>query len=344
MDDHAVREVLAEYGRVQDENRRVRQNRREAVYERIPELRLITDELAALGISVSRTAFGFGASAPDTGNGVEKLREGARSLRERKSKLLADGGYPADYLDEIYNCANCRDTGYEDNDSQEAKMCFCMKQRLIDRYYDNSNLRGVLEKENFGAFDARYYGADVLPDEGISPRTKIGMILQTCREFVSGFGTGFDNLFFYGSPGLGKTFMCNCIAKELLDAGRTVLYVTAPKIFKIIEEFRFNRDEMSAAALASVPGVLSRLTECELLIIDDLGTEFPTVLTSSELFATVNERLLLSKPTIISTNLTLSDIEGQYSERFTSRLFGNFKMLKFIGGDIRQIKKYKTYA
>jgi len=212
----------------------------------------------------------------------------------------------------------------------------CLKQRLIQKYYDCSNLSGVLERENFSTFDIRCYSATVINSEQMSPRARMEAIHGVCKEFTEGF-MGEEkrgNLLFYGEPGLGKTFLCNCIAKEILDKGATVLYSTAPKLFKALEVFRFNRQE------AGDPETVEALTEVDLLIIDDLGTEVSTLVTASELFNILNTRLLENRSIVISTNLSPAEIKNQYSERIVSRFFGEFKMLKFIGDDIRVKKKY----
>ena len=199
-----------------------------------------------------------------------------------------------------------------------------------------SNLKNILAKENFDNFDLRYYADKTIEEEGMSPKDKIKLIYQLSVKFVNEFETNPVNLLFYGKTGLGKTFMCNCIAKEILDMGHTVLYATAGKLFKTIEDARFNRDEMIDPAEQ-----IDFFYSADLLIIDDLGTEFSTLATQSALFDIVNSRILERRPTIISSNLSLKDIEQQYSDRLVSRLQGNYEFIKFLGEDIRQLKKYR---
>ena len=171
----------------------------------------------------------------------------------------------------------------------------------------------------------------------ISPKENIKQIYSHCIRFIEQFDDNFDNLIFYGNSGLGKTFLCNCIAKDLLDRGKTVIYLTAFQLFQLFEQVRFNKDDEENSSR----NYLDTIFTVDLLIIDDLGTEFSTSLTGSELFNCLNSRLLDKKHTIISTNLSPNDWQKQYSERIVSRIFGHYKALKLIGEDIRIQKKYK---
>ena len=322
-----LRDIMKDYEKRRERGQALRAERLEQAYAAAPRLREIDGELRLTGLNLARLVI----------NGKPGEAEAAKAanakLRAEKSAIIARMGLPEDFLesDGVFECEKCRDTGFVDG-----AMCSCLKQRLVERYYDLSNARNAIKDENFGTFSLKYYSGQVAASEGVSPLEKMRMIHRTCVDFVAKFGEDFTNLLFYGDPGLGKTFLCNCVAKELLDRGKTVLYVTAPQIFKAVEEYRFNRE-----AMAAPDETVGALTEVDLLIIDDLGTEFPTVLTASELFNVINTRLLQKKPTVISTNLSPADFQNRYSERITSRLFGYYKRLKFIGEDIRAAKKYK---
>ncbi|MDR1558614.1 MAG: ATP-binding protein [Clostridiales bacterium] len=320
----AFAEIMREYERDRDRARADLENKRQEVYKNFPRILTIENQLKSISVKLARQILTNGGD----GKALERLRRESENLVAEKRQILADSQFGADFLDSAYRCPICRDTGFVGS-----TRCTCLKQRLIQKYYDCSNLSLVLEQENFSTFDLRCYPANVNGAEDMSPRSRMKAILKVCKEFADGFGNG-GNLLFYGEPGLGKTFMCNCLAKEILDKGATVLYSTAPKLFKALEEFRFNRRE------AGDPETVDALTEVDLLIIDDLGTEVSTLVTASELFNILNTRLLENRSIIISTNLSPADFKNQYSERIVSRFFGHFKMLRFIGDDIRVKKKY----
>jgi len=296
------------------------------LYGKLPEVKEIDDKMAEIGLSIAKLVL-----RPNFGDGVDELRRQSEELSNRRKELLYDNGYDDAFFDEVFGCAECKDTGMV----SDRQRCLCVRRRVINKYYEMSNLGKVLERENFDTFNLNYYSDVVDITRGVSPRDNMSRIYNISTKFVENFDARFENLLMYGSTGLGKTFLSNCIAKELLDAGKTVLYTTAGQLFKIVENQRFGRgdDEKGSAYLDLV-------TEVDLLIIDDLGTEFSTVVTTSELFGYINTRLLNEKSTIISTNLDPRDFEEQYSDRITSRLFGTYVHLGFFGDDIRLAMKY----
>ena len=212
--------------------------------------------------------------------------------------------------------------------------CACMKRRLMDKLYDQSNVRERISLENFDTFDVRLFSDRVVPAEGISPKENAQRNLKKAMEFAEQpFG---ENLLLYGGAGRGKTFLCNCIAKEVLERGHTVLYLTAGQLFKQLEEMRFHAKEEEEGFDWD-----QELLDADLLMIDDLGTEFATVFTASELFRIINDRKLRKRPVVISTNLDYQALMEQYSDRVMSRLIGEYTTLKFFGEDIRIKKKYQ---
>ena len=301
--------------------------RQAEVYQAAPEIENIDNSLRRIGVEVAKAIL----QDKDAAELTKKLeRENAKLVAE-KERLLYANGFPKDYLETVYKCDICRDTGYI-----EANRCICFKQKLILRAYSMSNLAEILKYENFENFDISFYSEEVPDGETVSPRSIIKENLETCMNFVKNFGTQFDNLLLHGSPGLGKTYLCNCIAKDLLDSGVLVMYTTAFKLFKAIEDDRFRNND------ATEPSeFLQTILDVDLLIVDDLGTEFSTVLTSAEFFNFINARLINKKQTIISTNLSPNDLINQYSDRIVSRLLGCYTALKFIGKDIRIEKKFK---
>jgi len=327
MTDDAFNACIRDLDADRAEAARLLDARRREVYEKSPRIKEIDDILFATGLNISKLALG------DPSADIAKLlsemeKENARLNREKKA-LLKDCGFKQNYLTDIYKCKTCSDAGFVGNEQ-----CRCLKQKLIQRRYGQSNLSNILQKENFDNFDLRFYSEEK-DAFGISPRANIKNIYRVCMKFVSEFGVKPSNLLFYGATGLGKTFLCNAVAKDLLDNGKTVLYTTAPQLFKVFEEYRFHREDMEDAASS-----VDIIYESDLLIIDDLGTEFITSNSLTEFFSVVNARLLTNKSMIVSTNLSPNELESVYTERIISRLIGNFTMLKFFGQDIRLLKKY----
>lgn len=198
-----------------------------------------------------------------------------------------------------------------------------------------SNLSRVLHHQNFSTFDESIFSTQREDSSGVSPQENILEILSICEGFVMNFDKDNDeNMLFYGDTGLGKSFMCNCVAKELLDKGYLVIYQTAFKMFEIIEEYKFKNSDDHITK-----DNYNNLFDCDLLIIDDLGTELTNSFTNSELFNILNTRLLSGKKTIISTNLSPMQLGDIYAQRIFSRIFDRFRMVKFIGNDLRWEQK-----
>lgn len=324
------KQVLKEYEKNRDEAKRLLESRKRKIYKNIPRIEEIDFELTKTGINISKAVL----HAKNNGEKqvlLNELKNKNENLIKEKENLMLENGYKIDYFNSVYKCEFCKDTGYIKN-----KKCRCFNQKLINKAYDMSNLKDILIYENFDTFDFRYYSDIKDEKEGVSPLENIKKIWTVCLNFVKNFDSKFENLVFYGSSGLGKTFLCNCIAKELLDAGKTVIYVTAFQLFKMIENERFNKTEEEESN-----EFLDMLNTVDLLIIDDLGTEFSTVLSSSELFNFINTRMLEKKATIISTNLSPQNMINQYSDRIISRIYGQYKILSFFGDDIRILKRTK---
>ncbi|NLK22146.1 MAG: ATP-binding protein [Epulopiscium sp.] len=326
--ENQYKNILRNYEIKRDNSLKQLKLRQEEIYNKIPRIFQIDKVLASTGIEISKTIL----------QNPEKAEELLKSLEQKnldliieKAELLHTNGYNKNYLKPFYECSSCKDTGYIDTIP-----CSCLKQTLINMAYDQSNLKDILSIENFDTFNFEYYPREIDPKTGISPQENIRQIFSHCIRFVEQFDEQFNNIIFYGDPGLGKTFLCNCIAKDLLDRGKTVIYLTAFQLFKLFEQARFNKDKETEDSKAYLDSIFT----VDLLIIDDLGTEFSTALTGAELFNCLNVRLLDKKHTIISTNLSPNNWQNQYSERIVSRVFGNYKALKLIGKDIRIVKKY----
>lgn len=319
------KEVLREYDALRTQKTAELRERKESLYMRFPRLEEIEQELSLLGVSTAKLVL----LSPDALEGaVAQMKQKQQDLEDERMGIMAKNCLSPSLLKIEYVCETCKDTGYVENEP-----CACMKHKLMDRLYDQSNVRDVVKMENFDTFDLRLFNDEVVPAEGISPKENAKRNLKMAMAFAEDF-TG-DNLLLYGGAGRGKTFLCNCIAKDVLDRGKTVLYLTAGQLFKQLEEMRFrNKEEEEDMDWDA------ELLDADLLIIDDLGTEFATMFTASELFRIINDRKLRKRPVVISTNLDYKALMDQYSDRVMSRLIGEYTTLKFFGEDIRMKKKY----
>ncbi len=320
-----------------------KREREELIYQCIPDIEKIDRSLNQLGIRLIRHSL---RSPGEDVSSQYQLKN--QDLTRNKKRLLVEHGYPADYLDPIYDCPLCKDTGFI-NDAPEqlsdipetfakSKPCKCFNQALINLAYRQSNLQNVLAHENFSTFDFTYYSPDINSIYQMSPLKNIQNIYQRCISFVENFEYDKRNLLFHGETGLGKTFLCNCIAKEILDLGYSVLYLSAQELFKLFGESRFHREDMEEEALHA----LDILFTVDLLIIDDFGTEINNTFTAPDLFNVINTRSLNKHSTIISTNLPLKDWQTLYSDRIISRILGSFDNFRIFGEDIRLLKKYHS--
>lgn len=262
---------------------------------------------------------------------AEDLRKQNEELSRKKEALLLANGYPADYLSPVYTCADCKDTGMVGEER-----CHCFKQAVVDLLYAQSNIASVLKEENFSTFSFDYYNDTVVdPKTKLTPRQNMQRIYDACQSFVRNFDSEFNNLLFYGNSGLGKTFLSHCIAKELLGTAHTVLYLTAYELFDLLGKAMYDEDEGFAASG-------EHILDCDLLIIDDLGTELANAFTLSRLNLCINERFLNRRSTIISTNFGVQELADHYGERNFSRIFSSYTPLRFFGEDIRLKKKVES--
>jgi len=295
--------------------------KREEIYRKIPEVLEIEEEISSIWVKNAK------AIVEGKGKSIDSIKKAVGALDQRKEKLLLENGYKISDMEPDYDCKICSDTGFVD-----AGECICFKKALVMENYKRSNLGSLIENESFDNFDFSYYSKEKSKEEGISPRKNIESIFSACLSFVKNFPSG-ENLLLYGSPGLGKTFLSTAISKELLDKGYDVFYQSAYRIFNLFEDYRFNRTDSEEAKEQ-----IDRVFASDLFIIDDLGTEASSVYTNATLFDIISTRLINKKSTIINTNLNISELSRLYSERFVSRIMGNFQRFKFFGDDIRIIK------
>lgn len=317
-------ELIRTYDARQLKNQHELEQRIRHAYLKVPRLRDIDDAIASVSVSQARKMLDGDETA------LASLKEQLAAYRREREELLVRYEFPADYFEPTYTCKDCKDTGFIDG-----KRCHCFKQAAINLIYTQSNLKDILIRENFSTFSYDYYSdEDINPATGMSSLATAKNAVAKCHDFIDHFDdpASFANLYFYGDTGIGKTFLSNCVAKELLDRGHSVIYFTAFQLFDILSKGVFDKDE---DAIATHQNIFTS----DLLIIDDLGTELSNSFTTSQLFLCINERILRKKSTIISTNLGMNQIADIYSERVLSRISSNYTIIKLFGADIRILKR-----
>lgn len=316
--------IIREYNARQIKNQHILENRIQEVYLKIPRLKEIDHAVASCAVAQGKRLLDGDVQA------LTDLKEQIAVFRAEKQSLLHSYGYPANYFEPVYTCPDCKDTGYVNG-----RRCHCFEQASINLVYTQSNLKEILEKENFKTFSFDYYSNDdINPATGMTSLATAKDAVAKCHEFINNFDHTFSNLYFYGDTGIGKTFLSNCVAKELLDRGHSVIYLTAFQLFDTLGKGVFEKDQDAIAAHRNI-------FYCDLLIIDDLGTELTNSFTTSQLFLCLNERLLRKKSTIISTNLGMNKLADIYSERVLSRISSNYTLIKLFGADIRIVKRHR---
>lgn len=318
--------IILELQRRRNESADLLESRKREIENLIPEIKILNKKITANALALSKEKM---KKVLDQ-NAIDELEGTRNRLIYEKNDLLIKNGVPENYLKPVYTCAFCKDRGYLEN----GKQCNCVKQLIINKTYSMSNIGDRLEYENFQNFDIDIFSDDIIPEEESSQKDRMFEILTASEFFVYNFLHGNEenkNLLFYGRTGLGKSFLCSCIAKEIMDSGYTVIYQTSFTLMEIIEKYRFNRRECTPIDEAN----FRSLFECDLLIIDDLGTEMANSFTTSELFNILNDRIINNKKIIISTNIDILDMGSIYSDRILSRILGYFSIHKFIGKDRR---------
>ncbi|WP_196002007.1 ATP-binding protein [Clostridium sp. 1001271B_151109_B4] len=310
-------ELMDMYEKTRTEESRKLAKRREEIKNKYPEILDLDTTIQKLCLNLSMAAL-KGITNP---NDLNNIKDEITDLRAQKYEMLVSHGYSPDYLNLHYNCTKCKDTGFIG-----IEKCSCFKTKLIKLYYKDSELEEAVKTNNFKNFNINLYPNHKLNDERYTPRKNIEDILEYITgEYLPNFKNTNTNLLFYGNSGTGKTFLSWCIAKELLDRGFLVVYKTSDDLLRALKDIKFNNDT----------DLENLLINCDLLIIDDLGSEQITDFSSTELFTLINKKILKNKKMLISTNLSLPLISKRYSERISSRLIGEFKLFKFFAEDIR---------
>ncbi len=290
-------------------------------YAQVPRIREIDMLLRRTMAVTARLAFASGADAREA---MEQVKEQNLSLQREREYLIREN-FEEGFLDESPICPHCSGLGYVG-----ANMCECLRELCRqEQKKEISVLSGG--KESFQQFRLDYYSDQYSPAIKTSPRAIMERNFRICRSYAQSFGLNAGNLLFNGGTGVGKTFLSACIARAVADKGYSVCYETAAHLFSKLEQARFNGNEENRREV-------EKFTACDLLIIDDLGTEMPGQFVTAALYSLVNDRLLAGKPMVISTNLNIDEIRRRYTPQIASRMEGSFQLLPFIGEDIRVLK------
>ncbi len=314
-------QLMNQYALIRTRRMAEADERREEVYNALPRL----NELDAM---VRKLSLSFvGNSLENDEQARLSYEEELESIKNERASLLASHGWDEAYLEPAYDCPDCHDTGYIDGEK-----CHCLKTRAIKLFYDQSNLDRRITSENFDHFDLNMYPEDMEDNlTGMTSRAIMADVLNASKAFVRNFDSCFQNLLLYGNTGIGKTFLSHCIARELLEQGHSVLYLDAIHLFELLEARQFDR----TLSYNDKDSMLSYILDSDLLILDDLGTEMANSFTTTQLYHVIESRLHREHSTIITTNLSIQDMNELYTERVFSRIAKYYQMLRLIGDDIR---------
>lgn len=333
MPNTTLKDLLKEYEQKKLKAESEFENRKSQIYSKIPKLQEIDDTINSYALTQMKEIL-----HSNSYNNLNFFKDKISSLKKEKENILKENKINLDSFKPNYECTICNDTGYIYNQNKSS-LCNCIKQKLFDIEFNKSNISNI-EKENFSTFNLDLYSNEInfeKYNKKISPRDNILKIKEIALNFINNFNNPEEkNLLFTGNTGLGKTFLSNCIASEILKQGKTVLYQTSSNMLDIIIDYKFNKKNISY-------DIYENILKVDLLIIDDLGTECMNSMKFTELFNIINSRLLNQNnhitKTIISTNLTLKDLHDNYDGRIFSRFIGHYNICKFFGEDIRFIKK-----
>lgn len=310
--------IIEKYDNIRLQNNREQMRRADEVRSKIPGYIELEEKLRSLRMERTRARL-YEDEALFT---EQKTEEDL--LVDKRNRLLKEAGFPSDYLNPIYQCPKCRDTGFLPESRSKCSCFIAAQTRLL---FEQSGISDLIQIQNFDTLSFDYFNG--------AESASYSNALNNARNFIRSFNSDYQNLVFYGNVGTGKTFLSCCIAKELMETGFSVTYKSADRLFKDLVDLRFGDDKNEYFSF------IEDLDQCDLLIIDDLGTEAITERVKADLFTCLNNRDLLKKATLISTNLTLDELNRRYSERIFSRISSHFTFCKFEGRDIRMLKKFQ---
>jgi len=319
--------ILREYEKINNEHANFIKSQTDTLYQLFPEVKFIDDKIASLAVTHASRILSEGISPEEA---VESVNKEKQILLDKRTSILDGANYKP--VEIAYKCIKCKDTGKINGEKCE---CYynIMKKILLSQIDGSKTLSFNLEDDTFDNFSLDWYSSGLDPKLGVSPREVMRSVYINARQFCDNFKTSNQNLYFCGSSGTGKTFLASCIANDLIRKGYSVVYQSAYKLFQFMEDYKFCRIDRSENN-----DIYDSIYNDDLLIIDDLGTEFNTAYTCSVLFDILNTRILNEKSTIISSNLSLNTLEKKYTDRVASRIIGNFEVMRFLGDDIRIAK------
>ena len=285
--------------------------------EKYPQLLEIEGEMAKIGTDAIKSVL----NCNNPKEFVESLKKKSLECQKARETLFESAGITADTLLPRYKCEKCKDTGFVDG-----AVCQCYEELLKSFSYKELAQKTPLKISSFDDFDLSLYKEE-------NARERMGDILLFCKNYSNDFDLASPNLFMYGETGLGKTHLSLAIAGEVIKKGYGVVYGSAQNLLTAVERERFGRSDEPDGTTEEM------LLSCDLLILDDLGSEFTTQFIVAQLYNIVNTRMAKELPTIINSNISLGELESRYTNRITSRIIGEYNLLNFIGNDIRQAKK-----
>ena len=299
-------------------NKEILKKKERALYDKSEEFRLLTDRIKELNIQRLKALM--------ANQEYQSITDEIDRLRGEKKLCVKKLGFSEDYLKLTYDCEICKDTGF-----YKQKSCICRNKLISERLYDQSMIHNIIQKENFDNFNPNLFRKNRQADEPVSPYENILSIKKEIERFLDKPPSRLPNFYFYGDVGTGKTYMINCIAKELMDRGVEVLYQSSNDMLNFLASYQFMYQEDKKANQAKA----RLIYDVDVLIIDDLGTEHITEVIKSNLFELINKRLVAGKTTIISSNIAIFDLQMYYEKRISSRIMGNCEPVYFYGNDLR---------
>ncbi len=318
-DGKIIRRALKKLEDIRFERERSLRLLKQKLYAEIPRLEQIASELRLCGVAIAQSVI----SAEDSRAAIAEIKARSNALRTERAELLTRAGYPEDCLEDRPACDSCGDSGYVGS-----TMCECLKELCrVEQTEELSDLFRIAPGR-FRDFDLSLYSDKPYGEYPASPRDNIKHKLTYCKKYADSFGPDSESIFITGGCGLGKTYLSACIARTVVAAGYSVVYQTAYAVSRLFEEERFSHDE-------ELGDEISRLYNCDLLIIDDLGTEMTTSYTVAAVYDLINRRLVEGKKTVINTNLTTDEVAVRYNAQIASRIKDEYKILFIYGDSVR---------